>query len=316
MKMRIIVAAAVLSLLAAPCLASSDEHDIAVEFIKLQGRLNEARAGFDARQAETRRLAETDWARAPEADVCARLTAEAMRTMLKISPARDARARQAAQLVDLMAKRLIQASELNVSAFCPSEIGDSGDYNADSYAGGSADPRRDDREEAAARTASPKAVILDRGLVLAAGSDDELAAVIGHELGHLAMQHLPARQELALMGDGRALAKGLDAPAGEIAKRRLSAWNAGYNVETEMEADRFGAALMARAGYDPGAFAAVLAKAEPTALREDARGPETVRRDFARRNAAAAGFAAEFKPVSAGTPAPRVLRRLKALLSS
>lgn len=307
--------AAVLCLGAGPCLAASGEPDIAVEFNRLQERLMAARSRFVARQAETRRLAETDWARAPDAALCARTTGDVLRTALKTSPARDDRSLRAARLVDLVVDRLVQDSGLQISAFCPTTIGDSGDYNADSYAAGPADPRRDDREEAAARTGALKAIILERGLILAADSDDELAAVVGHELGHLALQHLPARQELSLLGDGRAMTKGLSAPAADIAKRRMSAWGAGYNVETELEADRYGAALMARAGYDPRAFAVVLSKAEVTALRLDARGPQAVRSDFARRRAAAARFGGELKPASGASPAPRVLRRLKTLLS-
>jgi hypothetical protein len=312
---KLLAAVAALSLLAGPCLAAPDDHDIAVQFLKLQERMSEARASFVARQVMSRQSAETDWARTPSAADCARYSERSVRGGLGFSTARGAAADEAARLIDRVVQRLIKASDLQLSALCPAVIGDSDDYNAVSFAGGSGDPARDVREEAADRTAAYKGVMIDRGLILAAVSDDELAAVVGHELGHLVLQHLPARRELSLMGDGAALARGLDAPAAEIAKRQLGAWGSGYLIETEMEADRFGAETMARAGYDPRAFASVLAHAEPAALRLDSRGPAAVESDFARRNAAAAGFAADFPIARDAGSTPLVLKRLKTLLA-
>ncbi|MBI3550980.1 MAG: M48 family metalloprotease [Elusimicrobia bacterium] len=312
--MRRFIAAAFLAF--APTGALADEPDIAAQFLTLQERLMEAQARFTARQLESRRLAAGDWARAPGAQACAAFVAQSLKDYAGISASRDRRSREAARLIDLMSERLARGSDLRLSALCPSEIGDSPRYNARSLSAVPSARGPGDAEEALSRTAASKAVVIDRGLIMAAGSDDELAAVVGHELGHLALQHLPARRELALMGDGKSFSEGLGAPSDDISARRMRWWGEGYLIETELEADAFGAALMARAGYDPREFAAVLAKAEPTALLLDARGEAAVRRDFARRNEAAAKFAAQFPVLRPPTAPPRVLTRLKALLSS
>ncbi len=308
--MRRLLCLAFLTAFALPA-SAADGHDIAVEFSQLQERIMEAQARFDARQVETRRMASLAWAGTPAPEACAYLK-------LSVGSGTDdgPRGRESARLIDGMLKRLLDASGMGLSALCPSVVGVSDDYNAKSITQGRSDPKSSDADEAKARTKASKIVVVDRGLILAAGSDDELAAVIGHELGHLALQHLRARQEIASMGDGAAFAQGLAAPAKDIAQRRMNWWGEGYLVETEMEADRFGAVLMARAGYDPSEFAAVLAKAELTALREDTRGEKAIRGDFDRRNAAAAKFAAEFPVVKDLSRARAVLPRLKAVLSA
>lgn len=98
------------------------------------------------------------------------------------------------------------------------------------------------------------------GLLAFADSDDELAAVIGHEIAHVSARHGAERasQQLgvALLGAGVAVAtedsKHRDAirvayglaATGTVLK---------YSRDHESEADRIGLLYMARAGYDPAA---------------------------------------------------------------
>lgn len=92
---------------------------------------------------------------------------------------------------------------------------------------------------------------------------DQLATVIGHEIGHLTADHATERIEAQLAGDlglrlvTWALRQG-DIPfAEEIAAALGMGVEVGlvlpYSRRQELEADRLGLATMARAGYDPAA---------------------------------------------------------------
>ncbi len=96
------------------------------------------------------------------------------------------------------------------------------------------------------------------GLINLAGSDDEIAAVMGHEIAHVTSRHGAERQSQAmLVGLGGAL---LNAGTQENKNRDsfLLAYGAGttlgtlaYSREHETEADVIGLRFAARAGYDP-----------------------------------------------------------------
>lgn len=96
------------------------------------------------------------------------------------------------------------------------------------------------------------------GLIDLAGSDDEIAAVMGHEIAHVSSRHGAERQSQALLvGLGGAL---LNAGAQENKNRDafLLAYGLGstlgtlaYSREHETEADVIGLRFAARAGYDP-----------------------------------------------------------------
>ncbi|HXH03891.1 MAG TPA: M48 family metallopeptidase [Candidatus Competibacteraceae bacterium] len=96
---------------------------------------------------------------------------------------------------------------------------------------------------------------VNSGLLRVARTPDQLAAVIGHEIGHVLAQHANERlsQQVAvqgglgvagaLAGDGAALdLLGLGAQVGVLLP---------YSRLHESEADRIGLDLMARAGFDP-----------------------------------------------------------------
>ena len=101
------------------------------------------------------------------------------------------------------------------------------------------------------------------GLLQLAGSDDEVASVLGHEIGHLLARHPAERlsQEVAVQA-GVSLAQMLIAEdAGQYADEIGAALGVGatlgvilpYSRKHELEADRLGVDLMRKAGKDPAA---------------------------------------------------------------
>ena len=88
------------------------------------------------------------------------------------------------------------------------------------------------------------------GLMLRVENEAQLAAVIGHEIGHYLMRHTLDR-----MRDIKARAAfsnflGLLGVAGAIGQLAVLASAFGYTRDQEREADRVGLALMHKAGYD------------------------------------------------------------------
>lgn len=102
-----------------------------------------------------------------------------------------------------------------------------------------------------------------RGLLELAGSDDEVASVLGHEVGHVIARHSAERmsQEVAVKA-GVAVAQMLIAQeAGQWTDEIGAALGVGatlgvilpYSRKHELEADRVGVDLMRKAGKDPAA---------------------------------------------------------------
>lgn len=92
-------------------------------------------------------------------------------------------------------------------------------------------------------------------------NDAQLAAVVGHEIGHNQARHASQRISASTVTDfgvqalGAALAIGNVGYANEIAALLGAGAQYGvlmpYSRDQELEADRLGLMLMARAGYDP-----------------------------------------------------------------
>jgi hypothetical protein len=92
-------------------------------------------------------------------------------------------------------------------------------------------------------------VFLTYGMMRFVESDDELAVVLGHELGHNVQGHIDAKRSNAAVGtifDIVAAAYGVNT-GGAFG----SAGGASFSQEFETEADLFGAYAMARAGVAP-----------------------------------------------------------------
>jgi predicted Zn-dependent protease len=106
-------------------------------------------------------------------------------------------------------------------------------------------------------------VIVNTGLLALVGSDAELAAILGHEIGHVMARHGNERQSqfiVAALGgtvlDAALLSSGIPGASRQLLS---GAYGTGANVGVllpyhrthESEADRLGLIYMARAGYDP-----------------------------------------------------------------
>jgi len=103
------------------------------------------------------------------------------------------------------------------------------------------------------------------GLMDIAG-DDEIRAVIGHEIGHAKLGHTKAKMRTALMaGAAREGVAASGGKAGAIAASELGGLaeafvNAQFSQKEESAADEYGYAFMLRHQYDPQAMVTMLKK--------------------------------------------------------
>lgn len=104
-------------------------------------------------------------------------------------------------------------------------------------------------------------IYITRGLLAYLNSEAELAAVLGHEIGHVTARHSVRQQSTAtatgLIGAVLAGATGVQG-AGDLANIASTALVRGYGREHELEADRLGAEYLARSNYDPQAMLRVI----------------------------------------------------------
>jgi len=98
-------------------------------------------------------------------------------------------------------------------------------------------------------------VYINRGLLEEVESDDELASVIAHEIGHIAARHAMKRLQ-ASMGYG--LLQALAAHSGKASAKTIRGANIAfmhlflaYARGDELAADRLAVRMMKQAGYDP-----------------------------------------------------------------
>ncbi|MDR0401146.1 MAG: M48 family metalloprotease [Treponema sp.] len=115
-------------------------------------------------------------------------------------------------------------------------------------------------------------ILITRGMIARADSEDCLAAVIAHEIGHIQLQHSikaikNSRLTKALLVTGssaagtlgnnklRELASVMDESVNEIVNTLI---DRGYSREQEFDADTAALALLAVAGYDPASLLTML----------------------------------------------------------
>lgn len=96
-------------------------------------------------------------------------------------------------------------------------------------------------------------------------SDDELAQVMGHEIGHALANHTAEKMSVKMASSVGVLAAGIFADnhavaMGGAALAARYAVNMPNSRAAETEADRIGIELAAKAGYDPGAAATLWQK--------------------------------------------------------
>lgn len=105
-------------------------------------------------------------------------------------------------------------------------------------------------------------VYITRGLMAYLNSEAELAAVLGHEIGHVTARH-GVRQHTAATATGFVgavigIATGIQATQDLFNNVLGNAILSGYGRDHELEADRLGAEYIARANYDPQAMIQVI----------------------------------------------------------
>jgi predicted Zn-dependent protease len=112
-------------------------------------------------------------------------------------------------------------------------------------------------------------VYINRGLLLYLKSEDELAGVLAHEVGHITARHAIQQQARGRLGNTAAVVGGVVAAvvtgSGSIGSELAqigSIWAAagasGFGRENELEADSLGAEYLYNAGYNPRAMIDVL----------------------------------------------------------
>lgn len=107
-------------------------------------------------------------------------------------------------------------------------------------------------------------IYITRGIMAYLNSEAELAAVLGHEIGHVTARHSVQQISAATAANVGASVLQIFVPqvrnsAGDLLINVLGgALLSGYGREHELEADRLGAEYLARTGYDPQAMIKVV----------------------------------------------------------
>ena len=104
-------------------------------------------------------------------------------------------------------------------------------------------------------------IYITRGLLAIMNSEDELASVLGHEVGHVVADHSARRQNTATMAGLGAILAGVLTGSGQIAQAagqvgQLYALN--YSRDQEFESDDLGVRYLNATGYNPYAAADML----------------------------------------------------------
>jgi len=103
-------------------------------------------------------------------------------------------------------------------------------------------------------------VYVNRGLLTYLNSEAQLAAVLGHEIGHITARHAVRQQTASRTANAASIAlifaTGVDLR--ETTSLISGALISGYGRDMELEADSLGAEYLSNAGYDPNAMVEVI----------------------------------------------------------
>ncbi len=106
-------------------------------------------------------------------------------------------------------------------------------------------------------------IYITRGLMNYLNSEAELAAVLGHEIGHVTARHAVRQYSAAQLANigvtlGAIFIPGMNQAGTQLAQVLGTALLRGYGREHELEADELGAEYLANSGYDPQAMIRVI----------------------------------------------------------
>ena len=112
-----------------------------------------------------------------------------------------------------------------------------------------------DSDQVNAFTAGDPYIFIHRGMLAFMNSEDALAAVLGHEIGHVVGRHIAKRRMADLTGKALGIAAAWLTMRPElrhdVADPLTGLLLSGHGRDRELEADRIGAELLAYAGYNP-----------------------------------------------------------------
>ena len=117
-------------------------------------------------------------------------------------------------------------------------------------------------------------VYISTGLLDILHSDDEIAFVLGHEIGHIVARHAIKRLQAALGYNLLILASAAAPSTGNLPQGvslALASILSGYSQEDEFLADRLGIKYAAKAGFDPKAAMEVMQALEKAHQKEPLR---------------------------------------------
>lgn len=112
-------------------------------------------------------------------------------------------------------------------------------------------------------------IYISRGLLCLVNSEDELAGILGHEMGHAELRHSVKQMQRRILPGllqipGEIVGVVVNEDLGKLINTPLKAGSklflASYSRKHEKQADKFGTRLMAVSGYNPSHFPAVLHK--------------------------------------------------------
>ena len=110
------------------------------------------------------------------------------------------------------------------------------------------------REKSLNAFALPGGTIYVHSALVEKATDDELAAVLAHEVGHVAARHAAKHLQADLGFTALAQiasAAGAGPESAQVAQSLYGLFRNGYSRQDELEADRLGIRYILRAGYDP-----------------------------------------------------------------